>query len=585
MSPATNDQEAGFGCFLMLIAAVVFLCASQFITPALTALHLWTWPVWAYLAASGIGWLGTLPGHEPNGHAEGSRRAEGRRPDGLARLLVSAAHSTLAYVWLGLGVLFLCLTALNASRQYFSAEELRNLEEELIHFKLDLRHLTDSLPLFLALLIGSLALSRLSPRWKVVARFAALRTMATAAYVVMVTVTSFTLFAQAPLHDMVDQHDHRNRERLASGNLVYHAILRQESDIVAKFLAAETLHSDLQQLSKPQRDQLQQEIVQASAAASGVRISYSEIFGCSKIKSRSGLPSRIEGTLVSIRSIERCLRLASLGRGGDRIAPDGTQRGAVRERLVRRIAAAEWSLSEPDAAQLVQELSAAPGHFENAELAFPSSRPPRDLEELNGQLRVLGRQDQRVEAERRRLEDVKTREAEARQAARMAISQLVGSQAPDLGGGLIDAYLQEALDRLVERAFGRAVTAWYARGRPLEGVNYWTNLLRTLAPKLRGRGAPPDHAFVDRVEREETSRVRASLKNATAADPPDFLITPVEMLERQNRWLAGIELNQRLLRSVTGGIGSPSGRLYGNPLGWRPSGEPSRAPRVFRIVP
>src|SRR5436305_7010166 len=287
MTSNKGNPKAGIGCLLTVIAV-------GFAIKLLIVLLTWTWPVWPWLALSSTGWYLAARGEgerRPRDRKEdrsgkeqaprsGSKTSEPASEESQAGFLRDAAKSTLAYVTVGLMALTLALILINAFHDSVSPETVRGVETGLIHAKLVLKEKAESLPLFFALLVGALIVSHFAPRLKALAGLNWLRTAATAVYVALVAVTSFTLFAQAPLQDLFEDAAGRNREQIVNGVEIYQALLRKERDAVGRYIAAMAVSDKLRELDPQQRERLKDQLAALSSARQDLTVTLEEIFHC-----------------------------------------------------------------------------------------------------------------------------------------------------------------------------------------------------------------------------------------------------------------------------------------------------------------
>lgn len=473
MNAQKSNPKAEFGCIL---AAVV----AWFVLKATLAILEWTWPVWPWLAVSSVGWYLARP--------KTSRSSES--PTGVepgSALLRGAAEKTLACVTWGLAALMLVIILLNLASHRVSQETVRTTELWLIDFKEGLDKALKSLPLFFALIVGSLALSRLVPRFKAVARLDRLRTAATAVYVALVAATSFTLFAQAPLGNLMEQEASQTRDQLIASVNEYRALLRREQNAVSRYLAAKSIQEQLQNLDGGQRARLQQRMAELSAAGGkGISLPLSKVFACDYVGVEVTPDSTpLERLEIGLADKERCQKLSESKREDERVASSDTERQTAQEEIVRQLADADWSFDSSVADSAGAALSRELPVEANAEAEIPPEERPSSPEVLKAHIQLLKEQEQRDRSESARVESLERAASEQVTAAKMTLKQLLGSIAPGLEG-LIGAYVEEAVDHLAEHVFNKALEALY-RGEGRREISTSSRPISRPAPACTAR--------------------------------------------------------------------------------------------------
>lgn len=473
----------------------------------LIAIWQWSWPVWPWFFLSATGWY--LAVHL--GRAWRQRRGT---------VWLAAARQTLAPVTIGLAALVLALIALNLFHPLLEPATLRDLELQLIHLKLRLKDATDSLPLFFILLAAALAASWLLPRWKALATLRWFQTAATATYVALLAMTSFTLFSQAPLQDLVRQGARDQRQRVAAEITQYHALLRQRHDAVAKHLAATIVSHDLGQLDSSQLQILGRRLQAVHAAAAKVSVPLAQVFGCGPHRTTS---------FGGFDAAERCARLRSSEHRADEVT---VSKSDVRDLMVRRLARADW---QPVVSAAIASSVASTSENAPAPVALPGDKPPATLGEWQRRLEAEQEQDRRNAELRLSNETAEPAQTRGVTAAKMTASQLLGGLLPDMPG-LIGSYFDAAVDELVESA-GDRLAAWNSLAR-------WVRIGRlpvfsrdVTAALFRGAEPQADPALdpeIVRMAQEVRSAVHAELVSQTRQHPPDFLVLLIERIGRRS---------------------------------------------------
>jgi hypothetical protein len=194
----------------------------------LIALSIWlvkvTWPVWPFLVAS-------LAGHA---------MAQMRREESV---LADACREVLLPVTAGLGILCGLMALLNTSALVISTRHLHDSEYALIraHFWIAERLKMLDAPRTVAVLL--FALTWAIPRINFVSSFLTLKTAAQRISIVLMTVTTFTLFSQEPLENLVRGKQIENAKQ-------YKLLVREEEGVVAQYLAARDITRALPSLDK-----------------------------------------------------------------------------------------------------------------------------------------------------------------------------------------------------------------------------------------------------------------------------------------------------------------------------------------------